>query len=93
MKAIGTDADRIAVIANNDLKINAQKYTNVTFIDRDQLYSVNGVPSDLTKDGLPFSLDGGHISTYGAKKLAEEFIDSKAFLELKEKVRRIYLGR
>ncbi len=66
------------VKANEAIKAISNKYSNTLFIDEDALFS----SSHVTKDGYPYSLDGGHISLIGSKSSAKHFEKSQKFLEL-----------
>lgn len=75
--------DKNAFEGNEILSNISKKYVNVMFIDRNAIFNSFGKPSDLTTDSLPFSMDGGHISIYGAKSAAAEFLLSKKYVEIK----------
>ena len=68
--------------ANTLLKEHAKNFSNVIYIDRDSLFNRNGVPTDLTKDHIPFTLEGFHISIYGSKEAANLFMNSSQNLTL-----------
>lgn len=76
---IPTQRDIELVKANLLLEETAKKYKNVLYIDRKSLFSVDGVPSEVTKDHIPFSFDGGHISTYGSLSAASSFLQSQKY--------------
>ena len=73
------ERDKEEANANRQLEEAAKKYPNVLYIDRNSMFSVDGVPSDVTKDKIPFSLDGGHISTYGSLSAASAFLQSQKY--------------
>ncbi|QJD57705.1 acyltransferase [Pseudomonas sp. gcc21] len=74
--------DESARAANQALSELASQFANVLYFDRDALFHVDGVPSDVTRDNIPFSLDeSGHISVYGAKMAARAFRQSSLFAE------------
>lgn len=75
-------ADDDAIAANKVLKDHAKKLSNVVYIDRDSLFNRNGIPADLSKDDIPFTLEGFHISIYGSKEAANLFMDSSQYLTL-----------
>ena len=83
LEQVSTRKDELAVAAQRQLEQATQGLSNVQFISRDALFNVDGKPSDLTRDGIPFSLDGGHISTYGAKAAAAAFLQSPAYQALR----------
>ncbi|HSC66488.1 MAG TPA: acyltransferase family protein, partial [Cellvibrio sp.] len=74
------DADE--VVANQLLQDTAKKYPNVLYIDRDSLFNVDGAPSDVTQEKIPFSFDGHHISTYGSLSAATAFLQSQKYKDL-----------
>ena len=76
--------DGNALIANKILKDFSHKHSNVIYIDRESIFNNGGVPADLTKDGMPFTLEGTHISIYGSKNAAASFIDSNQYQALSE---------
>lgn len=81
IKKIGTVKDKNANKANQILRTYSKKFSNVIYVDRDLLFSNNGVPADITSDGIPFSFDGGHISTYGSLKAATNFLGSDPYIK------------
>jgi peptidoglycan/LPS O-acetylase OafA/YrhL len=76
---ISAESDKVALGANKMLEIFSLKHKNIVYVDRDSLFQVSGKSSDLTSEGVPFSLDGGHISIYGAKQSAINFLASKNY--------------
>lgn len=83
---VSTEKDIKAKEANQMLASMASKFDNVLYIDRESMFSANGSPSDLTKDQIPFSLDGRHISVYGSKAAAESFMKSPQYQELQRRL-------
>lgn len=79
---INDEYDLSRVQANQAIKKISSKYPNVFFIEDVDLYSKN----HLTKDGLPYSLDGGHISLAGSKSSADYFEKGQKFSELRSKL-------
>lgn len=72
--------------ANEYLKAIAGRYSNVMFFDRESMFQVNGVPSDVTAENVPFGLDqSGHISIYGSRKAAEAFRETALYQEFIER--------
>ncbi|WP_304639540.1 acyltransferase family protein [Pseudomonas sp.] len=68
--------------ANEQLAELADQYPNVMFFTRDSMFHIDGVPSDVTAENVPFSLDEtGHISVYGSKKAAEAFLQTPLYQE------------
>jgi peptidoglycan/LPS O-acetylase OafA/YrhL len=81
IKRVSTRKDEAAVDANRLLEEVANRYVNVLYVDRDSLFNIEDSPSDLTKDGIPFSFDGEHISIYGSKHTVDSFLRSKKYKE------------
>ncbi|WP_150303503.1 acyltransferase family protein [Pseudomonas saliphila] len=76
------ERDEAARAANLQLAQLASQFANVMYFDRDALFNVDGVPSDVTRENIPFSLDeSGHISVYGARMAARAFRQSSLFDE------------
>lgn len=65
--------------ANEVVKKMANKYSNVIFLERTDLYS----KTHLTEAGYPYSLDGVHISILGSKNSAIYFEKTRIFQQLK----------
>ncbi len=82
-KIIDKDLDARAV--NKNFNLLADNNTNLYFITREQLFSDNttDIPK-LTQEGLPYSLDGIHLSIYGSFKAAENFIENHRQSNLEE---------
>ena len=74
--------DKLTLLANQKLSVFSERFNNVSFIARDQLYQVQGNPSDLTARGIPYSLEGTHLSIYGSKAAAPNLIQAPAFKNL-----------
>lgn len=79
------ERDEPARAANQQLAQLAAQFSNVLYFSRDELFNIDGVPSDVTRDNIPFSLDeSGHISVYGAKMAARAFRQSSLFAQFAE---------
>ena len=74
--------DVISQQANQKLSVFTKRFDNVSFIPRDQLYQVQGKPSDLTPSGVPYSFEGTHLSIYGSKSAAPNLMQAPAFKKL-----------
>lgn len=73
--------------ANEKLKTFASAWDNVTFLDRGALFHIDGTPSDVTEENIPFGLDtSGHLSIYGSKKAAEAFFASRAYRRFQDRI-------
>jgi peptidoglycan/LPS O-acetylase OafA/YrhL len=76
------EKDAPATAANEILSNYARRYTNVLFIDRQSMFSINGAISDTSADGVPFSQEGIHLSIHGSKQAAFIFEKSVAMSNL-----------
>jgi peptidoglycan/LPS O-acetylase OafA/YrhL len=68
--------------ANRLLEEASRRYKNVLYIDRESMFNVDGIPSDVTRDNVPFTLEGAHVSVYGSKAAGAAFVKSKKYQEL-----------
>jgi peptidoglycan/LPS O-acetylase OafA/YrhL len=71
--------DATMELANRELETFCQRFANVIFIGRDSMFGANGRASDVTIDNIPFSVDGSHISVYGAESAAGVFLSSPTY--------------
>ncbi|GHB05459.1 hypothetical protein GCM10007159_29140 [Modicisalibacter luteus] len=79
--------DLEAVEANKAIENFTKNYANVFYMDRSSLFHVNGVPSEVTEENIPYSFDQhGHISIYGSVMAATSFIKSHRYNELAERI-------
>lgn len=69
-----------AEAAHAALRKLAAENRRIHFIERGAIFGSGDDEDDawLTSDGLPFSLDGSHISIYGAKAAADFFLGASA---------------
>jgi peptidoglycan/LPS O-acetylase OafA/YrhL len=72
--------DGPATEANKKLEELAKTHTNILYIDRDSMFNLDGTPSDVSKENIPFSLDGVHISIYGSKVAAYSFLKTQKYV-------------
>ncbi|TAK98046.1 MAG: acyltransferase [Aquabacterium sp.] len=86
IRRISTDVDKEAANANARLEALAKTLPNAVFVDRDAMFMRDGLPSDLTANGVPFSWDGAHISIYGARTAAPIFLNSRPYQDLMAKL-------
>lgn len=84
MSTIGSHRDDAARKANEAMRSAAAKWPNVVYIDRSDLFTVDGRMSGLDAEGIPFSLDSGHISIHGAKASADGFLRTAKYREIVE---------
>lgn len=84
------NSDMAAVEANQLLEKFTRKYSNVFFLNRDEIFHVNGLPSDVTQENIPYSFDQfGHISIYGSIMASKSFKQSNSYYELDSKLKKI----
>jgi hypothetical protein len=75
-------ADQASIAANLLLENISKQYKNVFYIDRPSLFK----DSDLTDEGIPYTLEGWHLSIYGSKAAAKNFSQSPQLQEIKRSV-------
>jgi len=85
--ALPRSADALEKSANEFLESAVAKYSNVLFFDRDSLFTAAGVPSEVTDQNVPFSLEGNHLSKYGSKAAAIAFFRSRKYKQFAGLVR------
>jgi peptidoglycan/LPS O-acetylase OafA/YrhL len=78
------DAD--ALRANSDLAAYARQFGNVMYLDRGDVFNSYGRPSDVTEQGIPFSLDGFHISILGSRSAAQGFTRTTPYQTLMARI-------
>lgn len=79
-KYMDNEHDKASYQANKKIFQLSKKYKNLIFIDRQSLYS----NSNETEAGIPYSLDGGHISILGSKASAKYFQETDTYRDLKK---------
>ncbi len=80
-------SDEPARVANRHLEEHARRHDNVMYLNREALFHVSGVPSDVTDENVPFGLDtAGHISLYGSLKAAEAFQQSPIYQDFRSRL-------
>ncbi|MBZ8143667.1 acyltransferase, partial [Rubrivivax gelatinosus] len=60
--------DALSVAAHARLQAEAARHANVVFVPREDLFGAGARLPDLAADGIPFSLEGWHISIHGARR-------------------------
>ncbi len=80
------DKDVVVVKANDALNAVSKKYKNVIYLSREALFNIDGKPSDVTVENIPYSLDGGHISVYGSIMSAHAFRGTPSYDYLKRSI-------
>ena len=76
---VPSERDAAQAAANLVLEDLAKQHDNVLYIDRHSMFNVDGVAADVTRENIPFSFDGYHISTYGSLSAAEAFLQSQQY--------------
>ena len=80
-------ADVDAVEANKALERFSREFSNVIFVDRDSIFQVDGTPSLVTEENIPYNFDQhGHISVYGSKMAATSFTSSNSYREIAKRM-------
>lgn len=79
---VDNEYDFSRVRANQAIKELSSKYPNTFFIEDIDLYSKD----HLTENGVPYSLDGGHMSLVGSKSSANYFEKGQRISELRSKI-------
>ncbi|MFT5117312.1 MAG: peptidoglycan/LPS O-acetylase OafA/YrhL [Kiritimatiellia bacterium] len=81
--------DASAQRVNTTFSRMAESNSKLLFIDRESLFATasNDGQQLLSKDGIPYSLDGGHISIYGSLQAGDNYIQGAAFDKLKRFVK------
>ncbi len=72
--------ENVAIKSNRMLKSLSDRHGNVFFISRTMMFG--GQDNGLTTEGIPYSLDGGHISIYGSTKAYENFQANRSLVQL-----------
>jgi peptidoglycan/LPS O-acetylase OafA/YrhL len=65
-------ADALTSTADESLRSAIHGLPGVVFLERSVLFDQHFGDGHLTSEGLPYSLDGAHISVYGAKAIARQ---------------------
>lgn len=78
--AVTTNRDAEAQLVNAELRDAASTRHRVLFLDRSSMFNQDA----LTSEGRPYSLDGGHISIYGARQAAIKFSGSHTLEDLRQ---------
>jgi peptidoglycan/LPS O-acetylase OafA/YrhL len=86
-RKVGVERDRQAEAANRALSARVAGRGNVLMLDRADLFSIDGHVSDVTEAGVPFSLEGTHISVAGAQAAAAGFMRSGAYVRFEQLLR------
>lgn len=74
--------DDITTKAHTLILQESKKHTNVIFVDRASIYG----DSETTANGIPLSLDGGHISILGSKTVSDNFLRSEIYQDFVKKL-------
>jgi peptidoglycan/LPS O-acetylase OafA/YrhL len=74
--------DEEQIRANAILEATSRHYKNVIYVDRNTLFAIEDRPFGVTKENIPFTLDGLHLSTYGSTNSASIFLQSQKYKDL-----------
>lgn len=84
------ERDKASRVANQKLERLASRYPNVMFLARASLFNIDGKPSDVTTENIPFGLDtSGHLSIYGSRQSAIAFMGTPAYRTFRSRVREL----
>jgi hypothetical protein len=82
MSKVSSSKDYYALKSNELIRIYSKRYENVLFLDRDSVF--NASENNMTKDNIPYSFDGSHLSIYGAKSAADSYLNTESYQYLKK---------
>jgi len=69
----------IKAIEANEILLNvAKKYKNVIFLSRQSIFNQR----ESSNSGIPYSAEGIHLSIFGSKDIAKEFINDNSYVNL-----------
>lgn len=77
--ALSRSKEPAALQANQQLAQWSKAHDNTLFLERSQLFDLDGRASVLDAKGQPLSLDGGHLSVGAAELAARNFMASPAY--------------
>ena len=81
--SVASSEDLLVIEANRKVREFSMTVKNTIFLSRDQVFQVDGVPSDLTADNRVYSADGRHISVYGSLAAADQFLRSRDLVRIR----------
>jgi hypothetical protein len=70
--------DKLAMEMNDKIKNFSSRFNNIIFLNRKDIF----MPENFSTEGLPYSLDGEHMSLYGAKIAYYNFKSSSAYKKI-----------
>jgi peptidoglycan/LPS O-acetylase OafA/YrhL len=75
--------DQAAQSANLMMKrlLDKREHNNVFYVNRTHLFTQNGILSDFSDDGLPYTYDNGHLNVNGSIKAALNFKKTELYPE------------
>lgn len=83
---MGQERDKSASLANELLSGLAVAETKVVGLERGDIFLVSGEESDFTSEGVPYNVDGWHISIHGSLYAAKEFLGGAEAQVLREHI-------
>jgi peptidoglycan/LPS O-acetylase OafA/YrhL len=84
IKNVNSTEEILALKANSMLLSDSKKYNNVIFLERTEIFDGN----ELSDKGIPYSVDGIHISIYGSKEVAKKFSRKYAYSSLIDRIKK-----
>lgn len=73
-KDFSSNKDDVVRVVNSEIEKYVNNYDNVVYVGRDQLFPNSDGGDIFSTDGIPYSMDGTHLSVYGALKVADYFL-------------------
>jgi peptidoglycan/LPS O-acetylase OafA/YrhL len=87
ISSVQAQEDAASVQAHAKLQALTRQYANVVLVGREALFTVNGRLSEVMNDGVPFSLDGSHVSLRGIQAATTHFLTTSSYAEIKQRLR------
>jgi peptidoglycan/LPS O-acetylase OafA/YrhL len=82
LATVSKQADGAVRQLNESLKEIADKRATVYMVTRQDLFGDHDSLMEISEDNIPYSLDGRHLSVFGAMQAASSLADSAVFLDL-----------
>lgn len=87
LDGIPRTVDEPVKAANEKVKALAGRYPNVIFISREEMFSTaDRGQAIVDKTGIPYTVDGNHISIHGAEAAADNFMQTDEYAALKRRL-------
>lgn len=83
IQSVSKEADNRVVELNDELERFTHQRDSMYMATREDLFSLNGTSQEISADGIPYSLDGRHLSVYGAIQAVPTFMRSDVMARLR----------